>query len=201
MERTDAILVLGHRLNPDNTPSDQLKSRIDTAVTLWKQTGAQLIIPCGGITRDRTRSEADVMREMLIARGVPADIIRLEDKSRTTTENIINAVKLLDKGARVALVTSDYHVEHSLFECKRFGIDAYGVPAPTADAEERARGYEMSRQIVEFEKKAIAKGLVPEELMHKAFQKAHEKALAEGRRPEPGSMMRELMAALNEAEG
>ncbi len=86
MEKTDAILVLGHRLNPDDTPSDDLKSRVDTAVTLWKETNAPLIMPCGGVTHGRSRSEAEVMREMLIERGVPDHVIRMEDKSRTTTE-------------------------------------------------------------------------------------------------------------------
>ena len=181
MEKTDAILVLGHRLNPDNTPSDELKSRIDTAVALWKETNAPVIMPCGGITRDRTRSEAEVMREMLIERGVPAGIIRMEDKSRTTTENIVNAVKLLEKDARVALVTSEYHVEHSLLECERFGINAYGFPAPTADEEARRRGYEMCTRIMEFEKDAIARGLDPEQMKRELFMKMREKAIAEGR--------------------
>ena len=181
MERTDAILVLGHRLNPDNTPSDDLKSRIDTAVALWKETNAPLIMPCGGITHDRSRSEAEVMRDMLIERGVPEGIIRMEDKSRTTTENIVNAVKLLEKGARVALVTSEYHLEHSLFECERFGINAYGVPAPTQDPVRRERGYDMCRQIMEFEKDAIARGLDPEACKREFFMKMREKAIAEGR--------------------
>ena len=181
MEKTDAILILGHRLNPDDTPSNQLKSRIDTAVALWKETGAPVIMPCGGITRDRKRSEAEVMREMLVARGVPKEIIHLEDKSRTTTENIVNAVKLLEKGARVALVTSEYHLEHSLSECQRFGINACGVPAPTPDEKERERGFEMCRQILEFEKDAIARGLDPEQMKMEFFKKMREKAIAEGR--------------------
>ena len=34
MEKTDVILVLGHRLLPDDTPSEDLKRRIDKAVEL-----------------------------------------------------------------------------------------------------------------------------------------------------------------------
>ncbi|MBR4442341.1 MAG: YdcF family protein [Clostridia bacterium] len=184
MEKTDAILVLGYRLNPDNTPSDDLRSRIDTAVALWKETKAPLIMPCGGVTHGRSRSEAEVMRDMLIERGVPASIIRMEDRSRTTTENIVNAVKLLEKDARVALVTSEYHLEHSLFECERFGINAYGVPAPTQDPVRRERGFEMSRQIMQMEKDAIARGLDPEACKREFFMKMREKAIAEGRAEE-----------------
>ena len=184
MERTDAILILGHRLEPGDKPSDDLKSRIDTAVALWQEAGRPLVMPCGGVTHGRVRSEAEVMRDMLIARGVPDALIRMEDKSRTTTENIINAVKLLDKGARVALVTSDYHLEHALYECRRFGIDAWGVPAPTSDPVRRARGLEMSRQIMQMEQDAIARGLDPEACKREFFMKLREKAIAEGRADE-----------------
>jgi hypothetical protein len=34
MEKTDAIIVLGHRLLPGNLPSEDLKRRIDKAVAL-----------------------------------------------------------------------------------------------------------------------------------------------------------------------
>ena len=115
---------------------------------------------------------------------MPDHVIRMEDKSRTTTENIINAVKLLEKDARVALVTSDYHLEHSLFECERFGINAFGVPAPTQDPVRRERGYEMSRQIMQMEKDAIARGLDPEACKREFFMKMREKAIAEGRAKE-----------------
>ena len=73
MEKTDAIIVLGHRLLPGNLPSEDLKGRIDRAVALWRETGAPIVMPCGGLTVDRHRTEAEVMREMLISRGVPAE--------------------------------------------------------------------------------------------------------------------------------
>ena len=44
-EKTDAIIVLGHRLLPGNLPSEDLKRRIDKAVALWKETNAPLIMP------------------------------------------------------------------------------------------------------------------------------------------------------------
>ena len=46
MEKTDVIVVLGHRLLPDDTPSDDLKRRIDKAVEVWRETGAPMIMPC-----------------------------------------------------------------------------------------------------------------------------------------------------------
>ena len=46
MEKTDVIIVLGHRLLPGDQPSEDLKRRIDRAVALWKETGAPMVMPC-----------------------------------------------------------------------------------------------------------------------------------------------------------
>ena len=110
MERIDAILILGHRLEPDDSPSEDQVRRIDCAVEHWKQTNAPVIMPCGGLTPGHQFTEAEVMQRLLIERGVPQEIIHLEDRSRITIENVRNAVALLGEGRRVALVTSDYHV-------------------------------------------------------------------------------------------
>lgn len=152
-EKTDAIIVLGHRLLPGNLPSEDLKRRIDKAVALWKETNAPLIMPCGGITHERQRTEAEVMREMLMERGVPADIIRLEDQSRITLENMLNAYDLLGPEKRVAVVSSDYHMDMALNDCRAVGLNAYGVGAETPDAAYRD---EMRAQLNSFEEKLDA---------------------------------------------
>ena len=152
-EKTDAIIVLGHRLLPGNLPSEDLKRRIDKAVALWKETNAPLIMPCGGITHERQRTEAEVMREMLMERGVPADIIRLEDQSRITLENMLNAYDLLGPEKRVAVVSSDYHMDMALNDCRAVGLNAYGVGAETPDTAYRD---EMRAQLNSFEEKLDA---------------------------------------------
>ena len=144
--RPDAIVVLGHRLEANEQPSEDLIRRIDAAVEEWKRKGEPLILPCGGITPPHTRTEAEVMRDMLVSRGVPEHRIRLEDKSRITIENIRNAVSLLPAHAHVALVTSDYHVERALSDCRRAGLSAYGVGAQTPPGPERDALFEKHRQ-------------------------------------------------------
>ena len=135
MKTPDVILILGCKLAPDNQPKEELVQRVECAVEHWKQTNAPLIMPCGGITPGLTRTEADVMRDLLIERGVPAEIIHLEDRSRTTIENVRNAVKLVGEGKVAALVTSDYHVPRAVEDCIRAGFDTYGVGAVLPDTE------------------------------------------------------------------
>ena len=149
MPKTDAIIILGHRLEPGCKPSEDLIRRIDAAVAHWKETDAPIIMPCGGITPGHDKTEAEVMREMLIERGVPAEIIHLEDRSRITIENILNAKALLGEGKRVALVSSDYHVERALQDCLHTGLNAYGVGAATPPGEYRDKMYATEKRIAE----------------------------------------------------
>ena len=147
MNKTDAIIILGHRLEPGCRPSEDLVRRIDCAVAHWKETNASVIMPCGGITPPHDKTEAEVMRDMLTERGVPGEIIHLEDRSRITIENISNAMKLLGPGKTVALVTSDYHVERALGDCRRAGLTAYGVGAVTPPGEYRDKMYANEKRI------------------------------------------------------
>ena len=164
MERTDAIIILGHRLEPGCKPSEDLIRRIDCAVEHWKATNAPIIMPCGGITPGHDRTEAEVMREMLIERGVPEEIIHLEDRSRITIENILNAKALLGEGKRVALVSSDYHVERALEDCLRTGLNAYGVGAVTPPGEYRDRMYATEKRIAEEMAAYRAKGMTDQDI-------------------------------------
>ena len=69
MKKPDVILILGLKLLEGNIPHEELLLRIDCGVQHWKETGAPIIMPCGGITPGLTRTEADVMRELLIEGG------------------------------------------------------------------------------------------------------------------------------------
>ena len=180
MEKTDAIIVLGHRLLPGNLPSDDLKRRIDKAVEVWRETGAPLIMPCGGLTYERQRTEAEVMREMLMERGVPENIILLEDQSRITLENMLNAYALLGPDKRVAVVSSDYHMDMALNDCRAVGLNAYGVGAETPDTayrdEMRARLNGFEEKLDELRAQGLTNRQIIDQFMERA-KEAHEKGV------------------------
>ena len=174
MEKTAVILVLGHRLLPDDTPSEDLKRRIDKAVELWKQTGAPLIMPCGGLTRDRHRTEAEVMKEMLTARGVPGEIIQLEDQSRITLENMQNAYDLLGPEKRVAVVSSDYHMDMAMNDCRAVGLNAYGVGAETPDKAYRDKNRALLNHFEEKLNELRAQGMTNRDIIDMMMRRAQE---------------------------
>ena len=195
MEKTDVIIVLGHRLLPGDQPSEDLKRRIDRAVALWKETGAPLIMPCGGITRDRHRSEAEVMKEMLVDRGVPADIIQLEDQSRITLENMTNAYDLIGPDKRVAVVSSDYHMDMAMKDCEAVGLNAYGVGAETPDAAYRE---EMRSMLSHFGKRLDAmraQGMTNRQIVQARLERMRPDRLGEDSAFTVGEML-EMQAAM-----
>lgn len=117
--RYDAILLLGLKLNPDGTPRHELTLRIETAAACWREGMADVVIACGGQTPGTPVPEAQVMREGLMALGVPSTAIRMEDRSQLTVENMINARGMLSGDSpHVLIVTSDYHMARAKLICR-----------------------------------------------------------------------------------
>ena len=79
------------------------------AAELFKEHTAPRIIISG-------RGDCEINRRLLLAAGVPATAIELENQSRTTRENALFTVKLLreEKVTRVIIVTSWYHSRRAL---------------------------------------------------------------------------------------
>jgi len=142
MKKTvDAILLLGVSLTEDSRPKPELIARVDEAAKAVAQglLGEKgVLIPCGGVLPGRTRSEAEVMAQLLEERGVPRSRMRLEDKSQITIQNMRFAARLLEnpKKARVLVITSDYHLKRSILTAWRAGLRAKGRAAALVHDEE-----------------------------------------------------------------
>src|SRR6476661_6557248 len=102
-----ALVAVGHALavTGDNGP------RTATAVQLWKQGLAPLLLFSGASLDPDSVSSAELMKRDAIRLGVPSDAILLEPASTTTDENARLVAQLMtDKGLHSAiLVTSPYH--------------------------------------------------------------------------------------------
>ncbi|MBQ8081292.1 MAG: YdcF family protein [Clostridia bacterium] len=133
-QAADAIIVLGAQVKPDGTPSVQLQYRLETALNAY-QTHPLPIVCCGGQAGQEPAPEGAVMKDWLLARGVPEDALIAETASLDTKQNIKNALALLREAGiepgQVLIVTSDYHVARALSIARDVGVKAYGLPAPT----------------------------------------------------------------------
>lgn len=132
---TDYLLILGYTLKNDEA-EPVLKMRCAKAAQYLAVNKNTLAIACGGITKkNQTKTEAQVIKELLVANGVEEERIILEDKSRTTAENFFNAKKLMEKGdkASVALLSSDFHLLRANLLAKKCGLNAKTLAAPTPE--------------------------------------------------------------------
>lgn len=129
---SDVIIVLGAQVKADGTPSVALERRLTAAHESYLA-DPQMIIVCGAQGSNEPRPEGDVMREWLIARGVPEGDVVVETESYNTRENLQNAKAIMEsRGLSHALVvTSDYHVARALELCRQTGISAVGKGSPS----------------------------------------------------------------------
>lgn len=131
-EDFDAIVVLGAQVKEDGVPSVQLQWRLDKALEIWQETPVT-VVTCGAQGAKEPAPEALVMRDYLVDRGVPAEMILTDPDSYNTQQNIRNAAALLEgSGAeKVLIVTSDYHLPRAMALAEDEGLQVTGVPSPT----------------------------------------------------------------------
>ena len=129
--KADYYLTLGALVNPDGQPSAALAARCDTAIGVLNANPESKAILCGGQGGDEPRTEAEAMRDYMVAQGTDPARLILEDASSTTIENIANAKELLPEGAAVAVITNDYHLARARRLLAHAGLGDAGVPAKT----------------------------------------------------------------------
>ncbi|MGM9925740.1 MAG: YdcF family protein [Bacillus sp. (in: firmicutes)] len=127
----DYMIVLGARVH-GTTPSLSLKYRIETAADYLLKSPATIAIVSGGQGAGEDDSEAQIMKNELIALGVDSNRIIKEEKSTSTYENIKFSQKLLaDNPKRILVVSNDYHLYRSVLIGNQYGLDLEALPAKT----------------------------------------------------------------------
>lgn len=115
-----ALVALGHALAVEDplakvdvivAVSGDRGPRTETAVRLWKQGYAPLLLFSGGSLDPESVSSAELMKRDAVRLGVPPDAILVEPDSTTTEENARLVSRFMSRmGLRTAiLVTSPYH--------------------------------------------------------------------------------------------
>jgi len=136
----DYIIIHGSGLvNGDVTPL--LAGRIDKAIAFYRKQkavhSAPKLIVSGGQGADEPRSEAEAMKEYVMAQGVPESDILLEDQSATTLENMKFSKRIMDqkhegRAYNCIYATSDYHVLRTGIYARKAGLKINGIGSKTA---------------------------------------------------------------------
>jgi uncharacterized SAM-binding protein YcdF (DUF218 family) len=133
-----AIVVLGGALRPAQPSTGETigfsasATRVWAAAQLYKAGLAPRVIASGGTMAAASGasvpSEAQAMRDVLVALGVPAAAIVMDEDAFTTRESARHLHRTVGTTGRVALVTSAYHMRRALIEMQAAGLDAYAFP-------------------------------------------------------------------------
>ena len=134
--RFDFIIIHGSGLINGNTVPPLFASRIDKAIQVYNRSRKRaILIPSGGQGSNETMPEGEAMHDYLIAKGIPEDHIIIENQSTTTYENLLYSKTIIEDRnpkAKVALVTSNYHVYRVLSYARDLRMKCAGIGAKVA---------------------------------------------------------------------
>ncbi len=149
-EAAETIIVLGSGLRRDGRPGDALYRRSVWAAQLYAQGYAPHVICTGGVGRNQTRSEADACRGVLVAQGVPFEVIYLEELSRSTEENAIFAGQIMQENdwQTALLVTDSFHMLRANWIFNTQGIAHSRSPVPRDWVRDYFYNRHFSREIL-----------------------------------------------------
>lgn len=124
--------MLGCRLAAEDRPSERLRRRVALAVELYRAAAAPLLVLSGGGAGPV--AEAEIMRDLALAAGVPETALLCEPDSRNTVENAVNTARVLrERGmSRVVLVSDSTHLPRAALLFRLAGLNVVGrvgVPA------------------------------------------------------------------------
>lgn len=128
----DCIVVLGAKVN-GTEPSGSLRNRIQVGVAYLQANPEAVAVLSGGQGPDEGISEAQCMYQNMVAAGIDPERLVLEDQSTDTSENLRFSRELIPEGARVGIVTNNFHIFRALALARRLGWeDVHGVPVGTS---------------------------------------------------------------------
>ncbi len=132
------VIVLGAGLYQGQVPP-LLASRLRKGREVFDRSAANggpvVLVTSGGKGRDEPVAEGVAMRDFLVAEGMDADSLLVEDRSRNTRQNLFYTASLLaaqEVSGPAAVVTSDFHALRAAFLMRQAGMRGYAVGAKTA---------------------------------------------------------------------
>ena len=139
-ERGDVLVVLSGSVLGDGILGESSYWRSAFAAQEYRANPYRRVIVSGG-GEGTSEPVAVGMKKFLVASGIPAALIEVEDQSHSTRENAaFTAILLAGEPGRVVLVSSDYHMYRAVRLFARAGVSV--IPRPYPDVEKRYRRFE-----------------------------------------------------------
>lgn len=132
-DTSDVAIVLGASTY-NNQVSPVFRERINHAVYLYNQGVVKKIIFTGGYGKGQTKSDSRLARNYALQKGIPNRDILIEESSRYTIENLLEAKSLMDSlKLKTALIVSDpLHMKRSIRLAEKLEIACKPSPTKTS---------------------------------------------------------------------
>ncbi|MFH0854813.1 MAG: YdcF family protein [bacterium] len=119
-QKADVIVVLGAS-QWNGQPSPVLRNRLDHAYSLYRLKFSNKFILTGGVGEGENVSESQAGKNYLMQKGVEEENIFIEEKSKTTWQNLNEAKNILEqkKFNSIILVSDGFH----MFRLKQMAND------------------------------------------------------------------------------
>src|SRR5215207_6289771 len=109
--KADAAVVLGNTVERDGEPSARIKARLDKAVELYEKNLVGKVIVSGGFGAEGFE-EAEVMRDYLAGKNIPAENIILDRDGYNTYKTAVNTKQIMQAHGykSVTIVSQYFHI-------------------------------------------------------------------------------------------
>lgn len=133
---SDAIVVLG-AAQYNGRPSAVFEARLDTALELYNEGFAPLIVLTGGKMPGDAYTEAETGAQYLEDRGVPSSAILWENEGRDTWQSMqgVDAVLEGTDVESLIIVSDGFHLLRSELMARSLGFSATGAASDTSPIE------------------------------------------------------------------
>jgi len=127
----EVVIVLGAGLL-DSEVQNPLARRLDTAIQYFSD---KYIVVSGGYGAGQRVSEAQAMRDYLVARGIPDSRVILENASTSTWENLVFSEEIIQErfgDVGIVLISNDFHLYRATTFAEELGMEVthFGAPTP-----------------------------------------------------------------------
>lgn len=100
--------------------------RIDAAEMLFRQGKVSMILISGDEDSLDGVNEVECMRDSLVARGIPSEVIVLDGKGFSTFDSVVRAADVYGYGS-FTVVSQRFHNERAIFLAEHLGLDVHDV--------------------------------------------------------------------------
>jgi SanA protein len=146
----NTVIVLGASVHSDGKLSPILQDRVDTALKIYRSGKAKQFL-LSGDNRRNDYDEVSAMKNYLLDRGVPEDLI-FTDPAGIDTYNSMYRSNFIYQVPNAIVVTQNFHLPRALFIAKSLGLNYNGIGA-------EAKHYKTESSLIRREKLANIKAV------------------------------------------